>query len=427
MKPLRHLGSVLAAALWLTVTGQSVAQFPDEQSQYRSRPDDVRPLIDRPEDALRRRLHLGRDLSDTEKLVQQIFNNLSDKDKEDILKSVKDNPELRASVTQALLNQPELRELARKSGPRNVPNEVKDWLRKQIPDVRPPDNQPNIPNPMGKEPIAPPPLPDAGSGPGGSDDARSRTPEAKKGDPTGLKKLLIKAGPKAADVLAGLGLKDDAEYLRGLIRGKLPAGNDGYLARAVGRAAKVARELPLDKLAAGDFAGVFENLHVPRVPKFNLAIGGSRSDGGSGYSIPLLPGEGVGAAIAWVVIGIVFLVFLWKGKELFLPSDAGTERPWKLGPWPVRPEQVRTRADLVKAFEYLAFLVLGLAARPLNHLSLASDLAATGDMPARRDAADRLARLYERARYAPEEEALPVDDLRTASHDLTFLAGVGPA
>ncbi len=123
----------------------------------------------------------------------------------------------------------------------------------------------------------------------------------------------------------------------------------------------------------------------------------------------------------------MFVAVLWKGRDLFLPNADRTAGAWKLGPWPVRPESVRTRADLVRAFEYLAFLLLGLAARPRNHLDLAKALAATGEEPIRHTVAARLAHLYERARYAPKDEALPDDELRAARIDLTFLAGASPA
>ena len=67
-----------------------------------------------------------------------------------------------------------------------------------------------------------------------------------------------------------------------------------------------------------------------------------------------------------------------------------------------------------------------MAARPRNHVDLAAALASTGAEPIRRTVADRLARLYERARYAPQEDTLPDDELRAARYDLTYLAGVAP-
>jgi hypothetical protein len=81
---------------------------------------------------------------------------------------------------------------------------------------------------------------------------------------------------------------------------------------------------------------------------------------------------------------------------------------------------VTTREDLIRAFEHLAFLRLGLKARHLNHLDLAGRLGDTGD---RAEPAARLAHLYEQARYAPADEHLPADELAAARGDLSTLAG----
>jgi hypothetical protein len=96
-------------------------------------------------------------------------------------------------------------------------------------------------------------------------------------------------------------------------------------------------------------------------------------------------------------------------------------KAWSAGPWPVDPSRVSTREDLIRAFEHLAVLCLGLPARTLNHLDLASRLGQTAD--GRSGPAARLARLYERARYAPPDEPLPADELASARGDLSTLAG----
>jgi hypothetical protein len=85
---------------------------------------------------------------------------------------------------------------------------------------------------------------------------------------------------------------------------------------------------------------------------------------------------------------------------------------------------VRTRDELVRAFEYLALLRLGPAARHRNHREIAADLGAGGPRSA---AAERLAGLYEQARYAPPDEVLPDADLAAARADLCLLAGVAAA
>ncbi len=96
-------------------------------------------------------------------------------------------------------------------------------------------------------------------------------------------------------------------------------------------------------------------------------------------------------------------------------------RPWSPGPWPVRPSQVSTRQDLIRAFEHLAYLLLGPGARSLNHLDVAGRL--SRDDNGRAGAADRLAHLYEQARYAPPDEVMPLHELTAARGDLAALAG----
>jgi hypothetical protein len=91
---------------------------------------------------------------------------------------------------------------------------------------------------------------------------------------------------------------------------------------------------------------------------------------------------------------------------------------------------VATRQDLVRAFEYLALLVLGPAARACHHLDLAALLGERAPVlnpDVRRGAASALARLYEQARYAPGDEPLGEDDLAAARRDLCLLAGVAAA
>jgi len=113
----------------------------------------------------------------------------------------------------------------------------------------------------------------------------------------------------------------------------------------------------------------------------------------------------------------------------------GGTATWKLGPWPIHPTAVQTREELIRAFEYLSVLLLGPAARHWHHLAIAASLGRSsgatvsarrwGDGSAeRRQAAQQLATLYERARYAPPAEPLPEAALATARRDLCLLAGV---
>jgi hypothetical protein len=91
----------------------------------------------------------------------------------------------------------------------------------------------------------------------------------------------------------------------------------------------------------------------------------------------------------------------------------------------VQPALVRTREELVRAFEYLSLLRLGRPARNWNHRHIAAELGQTKDLPADgSQAAARLASVYEQARYAPAAESLADPDLEAARRDLCLLAGV---
>jgi hypothetical protein len=133
-------------------------------------------------------------------------------------------------------------------------------------------------------------------------------------------------------------------------------------------------------------------------------------------------GEGLAMAALIIVIAALSVFAAW-GLWRFGPPTrwrrAGSNEA--LGPWPVSPHAVHTRAELIRAFEYLAVLLLGRSARTLNHLDIAAGLVIRE--PDRRDAADRLAHAYEQARYAPPDEPLPEEELLAARRDLCLLAG----
>jgi hypothetical protein len=147
-------------------------------------------------------------------------------------------------------------------------------------------------------------------------------------------------------------------------------------------------------------------------------------------AVPAGDAGGVSGAASQAVLLLVALAAavlltwgLMRRQGLTLLAGAAAAR--RLGPWPVRPESVRTRDELVRAFEYLARLLLGPAACHRNHREIAAGLGEPDG--ARRAAADRLAGLYEQARYAPPDEELPDADLAAARADLSFLAGVAAA
>ena len=169
----------------------------------------------------------------------------------------------------------------------------------------------------------------------------------------------------------------------------------------------------------GKFSGRSPNIQPPRlgnpsmpnVPRVGVPSG--RSLAGSG-------------SVLVVLLGVLLLaLILWRGREWLSSTRRAGRSSWQLGPWPVRPEDVTTRGDLVRAFEYLALLCLGPAARTCHHLELGRRI---GGQPAldaerRRESAAVLSRLYERARYTPDREPLPGEDVRRARRELAYLAG----
>jgi hypothetical protein len=183
---------------------------------------------------------------------------------------------------------------------------------------------------------------------------------------------------------------------------------------------KVGEYLPTDRLRSLNLAGRLRNVHLPSLPSGGMSAPSlgplSRASGGGA-----LPG------LLWALVLLTLGAVLWKSLRWYREQAAKGDG-WKLGPWPVRPEAVATRDQLVSAFEYLALLCLGPVALACNHLDLAARLGAREGADVEKSrAAEHLARLYEQARYAPADEALPPDELAAARRDLCLLAGVAAA
>ena len=103
---------------------------------------------------------------------------------------------------------------------------------------------------------------------------------------------------------------------------------------------------------------------------------------------------------------------------------------------------VATREEVIRAFEYLSLLRLGPAARNWNHRTIACQLAnpsepgpasarlfsqrlgRSGRVSGLAEAAQTLADVYEKARYAPASDDLPSSALAAARTELCLLAGV---
>jgi hypothetical protein len=186
---------------------------------------------------------------------------------------------------------------------------------------------------------------------------------------------------------------------RVLDRGPFDLNDPASLAR---RLKGVSDYLPLERI--GKSLSSAKPDRLPSLPRFGSWEGPSR------------PGEGTRTVLLWSVALTTVVAALWLGLRVARGPAGAAARGWRLGPWPVRPERIASRGDLVKAFEYLACLLLGQEALHRHHLDLGARLHATA-----------LARLYEQARYAPPDEPLPAAELAAARRDLCRLAGVGPA
>jgi hypothetical protein len=157
------------------------------------------------------------------------------------------------------------------------------------------------------------------------------------------------------------------------------------------------------------------------LPRFDL--GGAPLGGG----LPDVGSTGLAATqgLLWVGLAVLVGVLLWRLRLRGSGRRPSGSAGWQLGPWPVDPARLATRADLVRAFEYLALLRLGPQARAWNHCAIANQLG--GYSPDQEPAADELAALYEQARYAPGDDPLAPSDLVAARRNLCLLAGVATA
>jgi hypothetical protein len=132
-------------------------------------------------------------------------------------------------------------------------------------------------------------------------------------------------------------------------------------------------------------------------------------------------GESLLMFFALTAFAAAAIYLVWKLLGRFVETGPRKVAFAPLGPWPCPPNQVATRAQLIAAFEYLALLILGTQARTANHRNIAAKL---GETPERRRAADELARLYEKARYAPAAGELQPPVVAAARRDLCLLAGM---
>jgi hypothetical protein len=128
--------------------------------------------------------------------------------------------------------------------------------------------------------------------------------------------------------------------------------------------------------------------------------------------------------VVWVVLFAVLGLAAWRLRAWHQAQRSAAAAAWQPGPWPIAPGAIATREQLIQAFEYLSLLRFGRAAFTWNHLEIAGHLAEGADSAA---AAQRLAALYEQARYAPLDGPMTAAELAVARRDLCYLAGAPAA
>jgi hypothetical protein len=381
---------------------------------------------------LQERLRQLRGQKDMQGLIQKLLQNPQVLDKLSLkpeqMELLRRNPQLVRDIAQRLARDPDWSQLLEKQlgsadretleklagrnlGPGAIPKQAEDVpaAKERDPASAPPDNPDAKAPPPAENPHVPPPAP----------------PPEDNG--VGVSRQLTDFARNLAEKFDTLGNSSGERPLRRLLQGLRTDGqggleldlsnNNSSWARALRR---FGNRVPLSKLVPKDLGSSIRKLRLPSVPRVGF---------GNRHSLPTVSGNGLGTGIVWFLALLGLGLVAWKTLARSHGEDAfGRPRAWRLGPWPVQPEAVATRAELVRAFEHLALLCLGREARTCNHRELATLLAEQDrHEPRRREAAEHLAQVYERARYAPDNEPLPDEELAAARRELCFLARVAAA
>jgi hypothetical protein len=408
---MRLLSRLLAGSLFLAAVGACWATDPIVETGHRShRPLDDNEEFPSLEESLAQRLHRSRDSYDTQKVIRDLLGGRwSERELRALQAQVGNNPELRKRMEEELRTNPELRkqiEQAIQERKAPSPEQLKDLERRlrnpttpgTESKTRPGSENPTQPTPTGRPTEQTKPQPEGHGRPAGRSQGW-------------LKGEFARAVGQMAEAL------------------REQSGNSETLREAMHQLGRLGLDsrfrVNLPALGAWLPRNWARGLNLPAVGRLEMPEMPSIGGGGS-WSPPAAPGGGLrgGAPLLAAAAAVVLILLAWKGRDLFRdPADAPQLRTWMPGDWPVRPEAVTTRQQLVAAFEYLACRLLGPSARQQNHRELAGRLGEESRTAEGRTAAVRLADLYEKARYAPEAEPLAPEDLAAARHDLSLLAG----
>ena len=156
------------------------------------------------------------------------------------------------------------------------------------------------------------------------------------------------------------------------------------------------------------------SVELPRPALPSLDFSGPTGD------MPSVGSLGVGVVFA-LTVAVLFLLGLrlYRMRSSDSVAAFGGRQPAMIRFDPNLP--IRSRHDLIRAFEQLSMHQLGVQAENWNHRAIAAQL---GEHSApRRRAAETLAQFYEMARYAPETENMTPESLNVAQRNIQLLAG----
>ncbi|MBM3995821.1 MAG: DUF4129 domain-containing protein [Planctomycetes bacterium] len=157
-----------------------------------------------------------------------------------------------------------------------------------------------------------------------------------------------------------------------------------------------------------EFGGVRPEFGLPRIQAPQLPD----------FSGPSLPTLSVG--VVWLMLFVLFVLTAWLILRWTQPKAPADDDETMLGPWPVRPENVATRTELIQAFDYLAVLTLGREVQSWNHQAVARHWQERAPQCMPETAA--LADLYEQARYTEGADELSEPQRDQARRSLVRLA-----
>jgi hypothetical protein len=384
------------------------------------------------------KLEKTKGLNTPEKRREFLNNN---RDLEKLLSRINEHdPEFQRQMQNRLQPPPDPRKATQRESLRNLVKDFQEDMRKKresqsssfVPNSRSPDsgfNPDNVgrePRSQASNPSTPDRMPSNSQQTGPSKrpnvDLSERNHQPSRGESELLRKL-ERSLPKSMDkspamqrLVDDLSNKDFSKSASSRFwkEGKLPDVNWERMGRNMDRTGNF-----LDRNLSGmgrtnlPNAPHLDGPDLPRGPQM-AGMGGAPSGGdvlelGKAGSI-------IVTILALLIGGFVLWRFLLKplSQVRLKPAENGT------GDWPVNPWLIRTREELVKAFDYLALLKCGVPAKMWHHHEVADHLAEEAQRPH----ADNLANVYEQARYSPPPETIPEPVMDRARQDLCLLAGV---